>query len=108
MAASTIWGFFGDFLSFAGALILALDALLREREFVRQKKLMTMIKTLKEIRLTLKGIELVDEGSTHLVFIRQSVRRSVFGASILTLGFVCLFICRWIEVADRARQGWTH
>ena len=97
MSASTIWGLCGDSLSFVGALILALDALLREREFSKQKQLIRMIKVLKEVRLTLRGIELVDEESANLVFIRQSVIRSLWGAGFLTVGFICLLVSRVFE-----------
>jgi len=107
MSASTIWGLLGDSLSFLGALILALDALWREREFIRQKKLLRMVETLR-VRLTLDGIELVDGESTHLVFIRQSVRRSIWGASILTSGFICLLVARIVEIADSAKIRLPH
>jgi hypothetical protein len=99
MPAPVIWGFCGDFFSFVGALILALDALWRQREFVRQKKLVQMIKVLKEVRLTLRGVELVDDESANLVLIRQSVLRAVWGAGILAVGFICLLISRALEVA---------
>lgn len=100
MPASIYWGLVGDFLSFLGALILALDALLREREFAQQKKLLEMIKVLKEVRLTLRGIELADEESAKLVFIRLSVLRSLWGAAILTGGFVCLLVARILEAVS--------
>ena len=103
MSASTIWGLCGDSLSFVGALVLALDALLREHEFGKQKQLLQMIKVLKEVRLTLRGIELVDEESANLVFIRQSVIRSLWGAGILTGGFVCLLVSRVLEALDSTK-----
>jgi hypothetical protein len=94
---ATIFGFLGDSLSFAGALVLAVDAVLRERDFKAQKNLVNMIKVLKEIRLTRHGIELIDADSANLVFIRQSVRRSVWGTIILTIGFICLFVTRCLD-----------
>jgi hypothetical protein len=98
VAASTVLGFAGDFLTFAGGFMLARDAILREREFREQKKLVQTIERLKKVRLTLEGIELADEDSANLVFIRQSVKRSIWGTAILTVGFVCLFLSRLFEV----------
>jgi hypothetical protein len=66
--------------------MLARDAIRREREFREQKKLVQTIERLKRVRLTLEGIELADEDSANLVFIRQSVKRSIWGTAILTVG----------------------
>jgi len=98
MSLSGILGLLGDTLTFTGAVILALDALWREREFMRQKQMINMIKSLREVRLILHGIELVDSESANRVFIRQSVLRSVWGAAFLVLGFVCLLVARLIEM----------
>ena len=94
MPASTILGFFGDSLTFAGALILAIDAIRREIEFRRQKSLSAMISQVKTARFTMDGIELVGEDATQLVFIRQSIRRAIWGTSILSIGFIFLLLAR--------------
>ena len=99
-----VWGFLGDTLSFIGAFLLALDALLREREFRKERQVSKMIKSLAGIRVTLHGIELVDEDSASLAFIRQSVARSIWGSATLTAGFICLLITRFMETIDHIKM----
>ena len=98
MSPSTILGLIGDALTFTGGLILALDAVRRQREFRKTKQLQETVKSLDGIKLTQDGISLLDDKAVELVFIRQSVRRAIYGAACLTIGFVFLLITRVVEL----------
>jgi hypothetical protein len=98
MSPSTILGLIGDALTFTGALILALDALRRQTEFRKTKQLQKAVESLDGIKLTQDGIVLLNNESVELVLIRQSVKRALWGAGILTLGFIFLLATRIIEL----------
>ncbi len=102
MSPATILGFAGDTLTFAGGLILSLDALGREREFRKQKDWLATIKEFKSVQLTRRGIRLLDEKSVELVFIRLSVHRSLWGTVLVTIGFVALLGSRVLEALAKA------
>jgi|SRR5882724_5663115 len=104
MSLTTILGLVGDALTFTGGLILALDALRREQEFRKTKELQKAVQSLKGIKLTQDGITLVNDQDVDLVFIRQSVLRSLKGVVILTLGFVSLLAARILEVIARLAE----
>lgn len=104
MAAVTILGFAGDTLTFFGGLILALDALGRDREFKKQQQLGEVVVDLKGIELTKDGIKLTGDKSIEHVFIRQSVRRALWGTAIMALGFVLLLVSRSVEAVTRAAE----
>jgi len=104
MYLTTILGLIGDALTFTGGLILALDALRRETEFRRTKELKNAVESLDGIKLTQNGIVLLNDKAVELVFIRQSVRRALWGAAILTLGFVFLLATRVIELIGRVSE----
>ena len=87
--------------------MLAWDALRREKEFRRQKNWADVIKKLKGVELTKDGIRLVDAGAVELVFVRLSVRRSIWGTTIVTLGFVALLASRILETLARAAEHAT-
>jgi len=94
MSTATILGFVGDTLTFFGGVVLALDALEREREFRKQKEWADTVREFKGVELTRHGIRLLDEKSVELVFIRLSVRRSVWGTAIVAAGFLALLGAR--------------
>jgi hypothetical protein len=98
MTVTIILGLVGDALTFTGGFILALDVLRREQEFRKTKALRKTVQSLKGIKLTQDGITLVNDQDVDLVFIRQSVLRSLKGVVFLTLGFVSLLAARIIEV----------
>ncbi|SRR6266446_2960357 len=104
MSPDTILGLAGDSLTFVGGFILALDALLRQKEFRKRGDLGQTVTALKGVRLVQDGIKLVNNDDVELVFIRQSVRRALVGATILTIGFVLLLSARIAELTSRVAE----
>lgn len=98
MDISRTIGFFADTFTFSGAVILAVDAFIRERDFSRQKDLISMVKSFARVRFVVEGIELIDENSTALVFIRQSARRALWGTIILAVGFIGQIVARVLAI----------
>lgn len=94
---SKVCGFLGDGLTFAGGFILALEALMREREFFRKKNWGQTVAILKKARITKNGVILTDDADVELAFIRQTATRALVGTVVLTLGFVCLFLSRLFD-----------
>jgi hypothetical protein len=99
MTLASLLGFAGDSLTFVGGFILSLDALRRDKEFRGQKALAGVVKDLTGIELTKDGIKLISGEAVERVFIRQSVRRAVWGTIIMTLGFIALLGSRIVEAA---------
>jgi hypothetical protein len=100
MEPSFWFGLAGDTLTFTGGLILALDALLKEREFTKSRKLTKTIESpfLAKVTLERNGISLKSEADVELAFIRISVRRAMYGSVTLCLGFVFLLVARLGEL----------
>ena len=97
MTLATFLGYAGDSLTFAGGLVLAWDALMRDREFKKQQQLGKTVYELKGIRLTSNGIKLTGPDDVERVFIRQSVRRALVGTIIMTIVFILLLCSRGCE-----------
>jgi hypothetical protein len=98
MTLAAFLGFAGDSLTFAGGVVLAWDALMRDREFKKQQQLGDVaLNDLKDIRLTSRGIRLTGPDDVERVFIRQSVRRALVGTIIMTIGFILLLCSRGCE-----------
>ncbi|MFZ0313687.1 MAG: hypothetical protein WAL85_13345 [Candidatus Korobacteraceae bacterium] len=97
MPLATILGFAGDTLTFVGGLVLAWDALMRDREFKKQQQLGEVVHELKGIKLATGGIKLTGPNDVERVFIRQSVRRAFWGTAVMTLGFILLLCSRGCE-----------
>jgi hypothetical protein len=104
MTVATILGFAGDTLTFLGGLILAIDAVGRDREFTKQQELGKAVADLKSVELTKDGIKLTGAKSIEHVFIRQSVRRALWGTGIMTIGFISLLAARFMEAVGRAAE----
>jgi hypothetical protein len=96
---TVVLGVVGDTLTFIGGAVLAWDAIRREREFQKRKDMVAGLQDLKDINFVQNGIPLINEMAAELVFVRQSVRRSKWGAGILTLGFIFLLCTRIVETA---------
>ena len=94
MSTSTLLGFAGELLTFAGGIILSLDALRRNREFTKTENLQTTVSRLAGIELTMNGVRLLGDDAVELVFIKKSVRRALLGTLIVTSGFLCLLAAR--------------
>jgi hypothetical protein len=98
MSASTILGFSGDILTFAGGFVLSLDALWRKNEFRKTTDTQKVVARLSGINLTQQGLRLFDNNSVELVFIRRSVHRALWGTAIISTGFLCLLATRIVEL----------
>lgn len=102
MSAGAWFGFFGDFLTFFGGIVLAVDAVREEKKF---RKLRAWAETiaapeLKGVILTFQGVKLKTGDDIELAFIRKSAKLALAGALILTIGFMCLFVSRCIETSS--------
>lgn len=102
MSAGAWFGFFGDFLTFLGGIVLAVDAVREEKKY---RKLRAWAETiaapeLKGVILTFQGVKLKTGDDIELAFIRKSAKLALAGALILTIGFMCLFVSRCIETSS--------
>jgi hypothetical protein len=107
MSMSLAFGFVGDFLSFLGGTILALDAILEERRLqgIRNWQRTIAAPELAGVVLTRTGVKLKSKDDVELSFVRQSAKRAALGAVILALGFACLFISRCTEPVRETPSG---
>jgi len=92
-------GLGGDTLTFVGAMILAIDAVGRQKEFQKIQRTAATVRDplLKKVKFTKDGISLTSHDDVELVFIHRSVKRALCGSVILALGFVCLLLARICE-----------
>src|ERR1700690_1066011 len=99
LTAEIILGFVGDICTFAGGVLLSIDALGKHREFTKLKNLTDAVKDplLPKLNLTKAGISLKVKDDVKEVFIHRSVERALWGAVIVTIGFVFLIIARVFE-----------
>jgi hypothetical protein len=90
----------GDVLSFVGGVILALDALNKEREFNKIKKITRVITSPKFQTLTVEveGEVVKDGQDVDLTFLRRSVRLARIGFSLVAVGFLFLMASRMVEI----------
>ncbi len=90
----------GDILSFAGGVILALDALNKEREFNKIKKITRVVTSQKFQTLTVEveGDVVKDGQDVDLTFLRSSVRLARIGFSLVAVGFLFLMASRMNEL----------
>jgi|HubBroStandDraft_6_1064221.scaffolds.fasta_scaffold177998_1 hypothetical protein len=90
----------GDVLSFVGGVILALDALNKEREFNKIKKITRVITSPKFQTLTVEveGEVVKDGQDVDLTFLRRSVRLARIGFSLVAVGFLFLMASRVVEI----------
>lgn len=109
MSAGALFGFLGDFLTFSGGIVLAVDAVREEKKL---RKLRDWAKTidapeLKGVIMTLQGVKLKTGEDIELAFVRKSAKLALTGTVILTVGFMCLFVSRCME-AKPAEDGTPH
>jgi hypothetical protein len=104
MSWSAFFGFAGDGITFLGGIILAIDAIGKQREFRNIQSTFKAVTNplLSGVKLTKKGVSLTNRDDVELVFIRRTVTRAIWGSCLLALGFICLLIARIIESAPRA------
>lgn len=97
-------GLMADVLNIAGAVVLAYELLIREREHMQRKLLVAIvgrgIPVATSPRTIVKNQEELDRS-----FAQRSVRVAVLGSTILVIGFSILFYGRYLEYVD---QGEVH
>lgn len=106
MTIQPLIGLGGDLATFFGGVVLAWDAIVKERQF--KKRASNRKENSKQLESPLDRLTKVKVGDTvylkyedveRALDIRQSARRAVRGCSLLVLGFVLLLITRLYEVA---------
>lgn len=102
-----ILGFMGDFLTFAGGVLLAIDAVMAERKFKEFRGWVTTIKdpSLAKVILTREGVRLKHEEDVERSFVRQSAKLARSGMITLAAGFLCLFLSRVSEARHQAVES---
>jgi hypothetical protein len=93
-------GLAGDTLTFLGGMILAINAIGKQKEFRKIQSTAAAVSDplLAKVRFTSEGVSLTNHEDVELVFIRRSVKRAVWGTVVITLGFVCLLLARIYEI----------
>ena len=93
-------GLAGDTLTFVGGMILAIDAIGKQKEFRKIQSTAAAVNDplLAKVRFTREGVSLTNHEDVELVFIHRSVKRAGWGSVIITFGFVCLLLARIYEI----------
>lgn len=88
-ATNSLLGLIGDIFNCAGGILLAWDAIHRERDFARIKSIAGTLqgKQFAKLRVVMEGIQIVDEADVECAFIRRSARKAVAGCILLVVGF---------------------
>jgi hypothetical protein len=93
-------GLIGDTFTLAGGLLLALDAVAKEKDFEKIRKIAKTVKEprLAQIRFVMEGVEISDGSQVEKAFIRRSARIAKWGCFILVIGFALLVVSRLAEI----------
>jgi hypothetical protein len=89
---------YGDFLSLLGGIVLALEAINKEREYLRHKAVDAMI-TSPEGRLVIEiGAERLEgaDAFAHLSN-RRTAKHAIWGCALLVSGFLLLLSAHLLE-----------
>jgi hypothetical protein len=99
MQIGAILGLIGDFLAFTGGLVLTLDAVSKEREFRRIKKITSVINSpsLARLKVDLSGVVITNQDDVETAFVRNSAQKAIRGAALLTIGFLLIIAGRILE-----------
>jgi len=97
--AAPFVGLFGDGATFAGGLVLALDALHKEREIKDIRRIVSTLKSpvIARLKVEMEGVILTDEDDVQIAFLRRSARKALLGCALLTVGFLALLLARGSE-----------
>ncbi|SRR5216683_4802489 len=99
MQTGAILGLIGDLFAFTGALLLTLDALSKEYEFRRIKRITSALKSqnLAKLKLEVGGVVLTDENDVEAVFVRNSAKKAIIGSVLLGIGFFLIIVGRILD-----------
>jgi hypothetical protein len=94
-----IAGLCGDVLTFAGGMLLAWDAVEKEREFQSIQHVARTLKSpwMARLKVEMNGIILVSENDVEQAFIRRSAKKAKWGCVFLAVGFGFLLVSRILE-----------
>jgi hypothetical protein len=102
-------GLIGEGLNFLGALVMALDIFLRQKEHVLKARLDQLMQFAQVNGLsvtTYKGRRLASNGFSEKIVNRRSIAIAYGGVALLAAGFFCLALHHGLEIRDaRQRQG---
>lgn len=93
-------GFIGDLFTLTGSVLLAIDAITKEREFDKIAQIARRLTEprLARIRFKEEGVEMSDERGVERVYIRRSARKAKWGCVLLAIGFILLAISRSLDL----------
>ena len=91
-----------DVLSFAGGVILTLDALNKEREFKKIKKISRVVTSagFQTLTVEVEGEVVKGEQDVEVTFLRRSVRWARIGFGFVATGFLFLMASRMAEILE--------
>lgn len=100
MTIGPVVGLLGDALTFSGGLLLAWDAVQKENEFDRVKRVARALQSpsMARLHVELEGIVVSDEKDVERAFIRRSAHKAAWGCRILAAGFFVLIVTRILDV----------
>ena len=101
MAPGPIIGLFGDVFTFAGGVLLAQDALQKEKEFDKIKRVSAALNSpfMAQLHVEVGGVRIWDtKEDVERAFVHLSARKAVWGFRILSGGFLLLIVTRTLEV----------
>ena len=102
--AGPLIGFLGDAITFTGALIMALKEAGEEKRARELRAVVAVFEKSKGMqrleRVTIEGIPIETERDIELALLKRASRRARIGAIFLSIGFMFLGLCRWIEIKD--------
>jgi hypothetical protein len=99
MQIGAILGLVGDLFTFMGAVILAFDAISKQREYLRLKNIESTIqsKALSNLTLELDGVLIKDKDDVARAFVHTSAGKTVVGCLVLMTGFLFLLFSRLLD-----------
>ena len=105
MMPGPIIGLLGDTLTFSGGLVLAWDAVQKENEFDKIKKIAATLSSpsMARLHVEMEGVLISDEADIERAFLRVSARKAVWGCRVLAAGFFLLILSRIFELATLQR-----
>ncbi len=92
-----------DFLTFAGGIILAADAIMAVQHFKEEERRVKTLKSfLGKVRLETEDRHAINnENDVHLISIRRLARWAIFGATVLVGGYLLQLITRVVEISKK-------